>query len=170
MRALVTAFVLTAAGGAAAETLHFSLSGGAGLAHGLAGLKIEGRYGPAAAFAGVGLGWGIRPAGGIRYYFANGESGAGFVSLEYAYSNESYYDRSCCEYYDDTYHNFGAILGYRFRFARGFLELGIGPAWTLLHEKGVPGVGVAYDRTRVTFGHSGYNGFPDFDLALGFEF
>jgi hypothetical protein len=171
LRALVTTLVLTASSAAPAETFHSSLSGGAGLAYGLAGLKFELRYGPAAAFFGLGLGWGsTRPAAGIRYYFADGPTGAGFLSLEYARYNESWYDTSCCEYRDDTYHGLGAVLGYRFRFAHGFLEAGVGPAWTLLHSRGEGPFAGPHDTKQVSFGLMGTNGVPDFDLALGFEF
>jgi hypothetical protein len=169
LRALATAFALTVSGTASAETLHYALSAGAGLAHGIGGFKLELRYGPAAVFGSVGLG--PRPAAGIRYYFADRQSGAGFISLEYARYNESYYDRTCCEYYDNTEHGFGAVLGYRFRFAPGFFELGIGPAWTLHHDRGYPAIGAPYDRKDVAFGMSGLTAaVPDIDVALGLEF
>src|SRR6266550_1825415 len=75
LRKLVVLVVLTSSAAAAAEALHFSLSGGAGIAHGIAGLKFEVQYGPVAAFAGLGL---VRPAAGVRYYFGRSERGAGF--------------------------------------------------------------------------------------------
>ena len=160
---------LTSSAAAAAEALHFSLSGGAGIAHGIAGLKFEVQYGPVAAFAGLGL---VRPAAGVRYYFGRSERGAGFVSLDYAHYNDSWYDRSCCEFYDDTENSLGAVLGYRFRYppGPGFVELGIGPAWTWVHEKGLPPTGAAYDRREFLFGMASFmRAVPNFVVAVGVE-
>ena len=169
MRAVVCAFMLATSGAANAETLHYALSGGTGLANGgLGGFKLEIRFGPVAAFGAVGIG--PVPAAGIRYYFASSQSGAGFASLDYAHYSDGYHDPICCEFYEYTYDTFGAVLGYRFRFAPGFLDLGMGPAWTLRHHKENPPFGAPIDTREVRFGWFLDHPAPDFTLALGLEF
>jgi hypothetical protein len=186
VRRLVIGLVVTVARPAIADGFlqdwspHLSLSGGGGLAHGVAGGKIELRVRWIAAFGLVGLvgasgdSPGLRYGLGARVYLFEAGPGVGFVSVEYAQAKVSSHDLSCCEWFETKEANLGGVLGYRFLFQPGyFFEVGIGPAWNWSHSRGVSGgftVSGYYDNgAQVAFGLTKEIKAPNFDLALGFE-
>jgi len=157
---------------------HLAVSAGGGLAHGVAGVKLELRLAWIAAFGffgavGVsGYSPGPRYGLGARVYLYRSERGAVFASVEYAQSTVSYRERpTCCEWFDIKEANLGGVLGYRYAFRPGFFgEIGVGPAWNWYHHQGVGSTGTySDDGTQERFGLTKELKMPNFDLALGFE-
>ena len=184
MRGLVTGLILIASAPTYAAGLledldaHLSVSAGGGLAHGVAGVKLELRLTWIAAFGFFGIvgvsGYspGARYGLGARLYLFRSERGAAFVSVEYAQSTESYRERpACCEWFEIKEANLGGVVGYRYAFRPGFFgEIGVGPAWNWYHHQGVGSSGTySDDGTQERFGLTKELKLPNFDLALGFE-
>ena len=184
MRALITGLSLAVSAPAHAIGFldpvdgHVSVSGGGGLAYGVAGFKVELRLAWLAAFGSFGFVGvsdytpDLRLGVGGRIYLFRTERGAGFVSVEYAQARASYRERpACCEWFEIKEASLGGVVGYRYAFVPGFFgEIGVGPAWNWYRHEGVGASGTYSDTgTEQRFGLTKELKIPNFDLALGFE-
>jgi hypothetical protein len=172
----------------AAVSLGLSFGGGA--AHGFLGPQLELRLdhvvlswgaglidvpfpdAPSGSVGGVQAG--LYPAGGIRYLFGDGEGP--YVSLHVAYFSTTAYG-SARDFETRERAAFGATGGMRFRpSGRLFVDLGLGIAVQWVRDSGVrekPPSGPGFEsfvQDRWQFGFIRNFPFPDFDLAIGFEF
>ena len=159
--------------------LHVRLSAGAGLSHGLLGPRAELVFGHLGVFGAIGLpqyawgsfqGFGISPAGGIRYLGTPNEKFSWFVSAQVAKFSYTITDPVCCEFNQENRTSASVTVGLDARAGPAIFSFAVGPAWTAMRRRFRQGGPVIDEGVKYGGGLATDVFIPDFELAVGTEF